>query len=46
MFRRINDEHPVVVTFFAQHHHDGGDAGAEEDVRWQSDDGLNMVVFH
>ena len=36
----------IVVTMFAQHHHDGGDAGAEEDVRGQADDGLNVVILH
>ena len=36
----------IVVAMFAQHHHDGGDAGAEEDVRGQADDGLNVVVLH
>ena len=36
----------IVVAMFAQHHHDGGDAGAEEDVRGQADDGLNVVFLH
>ena len=46
VFGSVHNKHMVIVAVLAQHHHDGGDAGAEEDVRWQSDDGLNMVVFH
>ena len=46
VFGSVHDEHMIVVAMFAQHHHDGGDAGAEEDVRGQADDGLNVVFLH
>ena len=46
MFGRINDEHLVVIAFFAQHHHDGGDARTEENIRRKADNRLNMVVFN
>ena len=42
----IHNKHMVIVAVLAQHHHDSGNARAKEDVRWQSDDGLNMVVLH
>ena len=31
---------------FAQHHHDGGDARTEENIRRKADNRLNMVVFN
>ncbi len=36
----------VVIAFLAQHHHDGGNACAEENIRRQTDDCLNMVVVN
>ena len=46
IFGGIHNKHMVIVAVLAQHHHDSGNARAKEDVRWQSDDGLNMVVLH
>ena len=46
IFGGIHNKHMVIVAVLAQHHHDSRNARAKENVRWQSDDGLNMVVFH
>ena len=41
----VDDEHVVIITMLLEHHHEGRNACAEEDVGWQTDDGVDVVLL-
>ena len=41
----IDEQHVIAVTFLLEHHDDGRDTGAVEDVGRQADNGIDVVGF-
>ena len=42
---RVNEQHVVAVAALFEHHDDGWDAGAEEDIGRQANDRVDVVLF-
>ena len=42
----VNDKYILALALLAQHHNDGGNARAKENVGGQTDDGVNVVVLN